>query len=64
MLTNIIKCNTIILGGDKMNKYIIKSLRMTEETKKDLKLYAVKNNLTMGEAIEKLLKIAEEKGEK
>ena len=47
-----------------MNKYIIKSLRMTDETKKDLKLYAVKNNLTMGEAIEKLLKIAEEKGEK
>ena len=37
---------------------------MSDDVHKKLKLFALMNDLALGKAIEKLLKIAEEKGEK
>lgn len=42
-----------------MYEYYITSIRMTKEQKKKLKMYGVKHDCTAGEAIGKLLKIAE-----
>ena len=39
-------------------------VRFENETYKELKIYAIRNELSISKAIEKLLKIAEEKGEK